>query len=91
MNNLINPMFFARDANGIRTEYNIGVKLPSSSTFNIELLAGAKTGTSHTVGTTVYLIPGTAPATGEGKIYYDSTAHKLKVYTGAGWETITSV
>ena len=26
----------------------------------------------------------------EGMVYYDSTANKLKVYTGSSWETITS-
>jgi len=26
----------------------------------------------------------------EGMIYYSNTSHKLKVYTGSGWETITS-
>jgi hypothetical protein len=26
----------------------------------------------------------------EGMVYYDSTANKLKVYTGSAWETITS-
>lgn len=37
-------------------------------------------------------IPGSAPAAPlEGMVYYDSTANKLKVYTGAAWETITSV
>lgn len=33
----------------------------------------------------------TAPTSpGEGTVYYDSTSHKLKVYTGSAWETITS-
>ena len=26
----------------------------------------------------------------EGQFYYDSVAHKLKVYTGSAWETVTS-
>lgn len=35
--------------------------------------------------------PASAPATPEeGMVYYDSAAKKLKVYTGAAWETITS-
>lgn len=33
---------------------------------------------------------GTPAVPAEGMMYYDSTAHKLKVYTGAGWETVTS-
>lgn len=32
----------------------------------------------------------TPAAPAEGEVYYDSTAHKLKVYTGAAWETISS-
>ena len=40
---------------------------------------------------TLELAPTSAPADpAEGMIYYDSTANKLKVYTGAAWETITS-
>jgi hypothetical protein len=36
------------------------------------------------------LTPQVEPAAVEGRVYYDSTASKLKVYTGAAWETITS-
>ena len=37
------------------------------------------------------LVPRAEPATpAEGMLYYDATANKLKVYTGAAWETITS-
>jgi hypothetical protein len=39
----------------------------------------------------VHYTPRSAPSSPtEGDMYYDSTAHKLKVYTGSGWETITS-
>lgn len=35
--------------------------------------------------------PGSAPGSPvEGWVYYDSTAKKLKVYTGTAWETISS-
>jgi len=31
----------------------------------------------------------TAPSSPEeGMVYYDSTDHKLKVYTGSGWENL---
>jgi hypothetical protein len=26
----------------------------------------------------------------DGSVYYNTTSHKIKVYTGAGWETVTS-
>jgi len=43
------------------------------------------------IGTFINLTPGSAPGTpSEGDIYYDDTEHKLKVYTGSAWETITS-
>jgi hypothetical protein len=39
----------------------------------------------------VGLMPSAEPAAPvEGMVYYDSGANKLKVYTGAAWETITS-
>jgi len=37
------------------------------------------------------LVPQGVPSSPqEGQVYYDSAANKLKLYTGAGWETITS-
>ena len=38
----------------------------------------------------VTLAPVATPTPAEGMIYYDSTANKLKVYTGAAWEEIES-
>lgn len=39
----------------------------------------------------IWLKPVAAPSTPEaGVIYYDSGTNKLRVYTGAGWETVTS-
>jgi hypothetical protein len=39
----------------------------------------------------VRLAPMSAPSSpAEGTVYYDSSAHKLKVYTGSGWQTISS-
>jgi len=39
----------------------------------------------------LHLVPQAAPSTpANGSIYYDSTAHKLKVYANGAWETITS-
>ena len=36
-------------------------------------------------------VPRSAPSSpAEGEVYYDSVANKLKVYTGAAWETMTS-
>ena len=44
---------------------------------------------SVNIGTFLKLTPGTAPSTpSEGTVYYDSTAHAIKVYTGSGWETL---
>ena len=44
---------------------------------------------SVNIGTFLKLTPGTAPSTpDEGTVYYDSTAHAIKVYTGSGWETL---
>jgi hypothetical protein len=39
---------------------------------------------------TVFTPSGAPASPTEGMLYYDSTAHKLKVYTGAAWETVTS-
>jgi len=37
------------------------------------------------------LVPMSAPSSpAEGTVYYDSSAHKLKVYTNSGWQTISS-
>lgn len=48
-------------------------------------------GSSVQISTFMKLTPGTAPSgPTEGTVYYDSTAHKLKVYTGSSWETISS-
>ena len=56
-------------------------------------LAGLRDFYARSVRTDSYLKvePGTAPASQEGMVYYDSTAHKLKVRGAAGFETITSV
>lgn len=45
-----------------------------------------------TLGAVLKLTPqSTAPSSpSAGMIYFDSTIHKLKVYTGSAWETITS-
>jgi len=55
-------------------------------------VTGAATFTaSIDIGTFANFTPGSAPGTpAEGDVYYDSTAHKLKVWTGSAWETITS-
>ena len=46
---------------------------------------------SATIGTFIHATPIAAPGTPtEGDIYYDSTAHKLKVRAAAAWETVTS-
>lgn len=56
------------------------------------------TGTVTLNGTTGGFIPQVVTTTQknaitgiEGMIVYDSTLHKLCVYTGAGWETVTSL
>jgi len=47
--------------------------------------------TSIDIGTFANFTPGSAPGTpAEGDVYYDSTDHKLKVYTGSVWETVSS-
>lgn len=38
----------------------------------------------------VAISPGIAPSSVEGVVYYDSTAHKLKVRGASGWETVSS-
>lgn len=41
-------------------------------------------------GSYVFITPNTSAFDSEGCLYYDSTAHKLKIRTGAGFETVTS-
>jgi len=55
-------------------------------------VTGAATFTASIgIGTFANFTPGSAPGTpAEGDVYYDSTAHKLKVWTGSAWETISS-
>ncbi len=44
-----------------------------------------------TLSAALMLTPIAAPASpAAGWVYYDSTANKLKVYTGAAWETVSS-
>ena len=99
MNNLVNPLFWYHDANGIRTDYNIGIKVASSATAgnNVNLdqslnANGSVTANAHVTAVGyVYLVPAAAPTSTEGFLYYDSAAHKLKIRGSAGFETITSV
>jgi hypothetical protein len=68
-----------------------GSPITTSGTITVNLPANITATGSATLGTFLKLTPGTAPASPtEGMVYYDSTAHKLKVYTGSAWETITS-
>jgi len=55
-------------------------------------VTGAATLTaSIDIGAFANFTPIAEPSTpAEGDVYYDSTAHKLKVYTGAAWETVSS-
>ncbi len=57
----------------------------------LEVTNAATFTASIDIGTFANFSPGSAPGTpAEGDLYYDSTAHKLKVYGATGWETISS-
>jgi hypothetical protein len=63
----------------------------SSTATNLDVLGNVVAHKSVSISTFMKLTPGTAPSSPtEGTVYYDSTAHKLKVYTGSSWETISS-
>lgn len=63
----------------------------TTGTIVVDLPSNVTVTGSTTIGTFMKLTPGTAPGSPtEGMVYYDSTLHKLKVYTGSAWETITS-
>jgi hypothetical protein len=48
-------------------------------------------GGNVSVGSCLIYTPTSAPSSPvEGMVYYDSSAHKLKVYTNSGWQTISS-
>ena len=90
--------YFWRDANGIRTDMNIGVGKASSApgsygvavADSVDAVGGVQA--QQWVATArVQIAPGSAPASTEGYVYYDSTAHKLKVRGASGYETVTSV
>ena len=87
-----NPVsFFYKDAAGIRTDFPIGLSTPSVAGYDIaggqQFIEASEIKTS----TNIYIVPSTAPSSTEGKIYFDSTLHKLRIRGAAGWETVTSV
>jgi len=85
------PTYFYKDTEGIRTDENVGIGKASGASYN--LVVGANSSFEGIVRVTNNLAftPIAAPGSpGEGYLYYDSTAHKLKVYTGGGWETVSS-
>jgi len=90
--------YFWRDANGIRTDMYIGVGRASAvpGSYGVAVADSMDAGTgvqgqTWVATTRVQIAPGSAPASTEGYVYYDSTAHKLKVRGAAGYETVTSV
>lgn len=65
--------------------------ITTTGTISVDLPTNVSVTGSTTIGTFMKLTPGTAPSSPtRGTVYYDSTANKLKVYTGSAWETITS-
>jgi len=79
---------FAVNTNKFTVEASSG-NTNIAGTLNV---AGAVTFAANIgIGTFANFTPGSAPGTPvEGDVYYDSTDHKLKVYTGAAWETVSS-
>ncbi len=72
------------DSNNLKNVATLSATTLTDGTTSIS--SGAITGVVSEV-----LTPGSAPGTPvEGMLYYDSTANKLKVYTGSAWETVTS-
>ena len=80
---------FYRDANGIRTDHAAGFRRASDASRDIAGDASWYNGTNVQTPI-VYVFPSADPGGPEGYLYYDSTAHKLRVRTAVGYETVTS-
>lgn len=80
------------DGSVIRPATNIGAGLGTAThAFNPNYLGTISLGnTPIELASYIRLFPNAEPAGDEGRLYYDSTAHKLKVRGAAAWETISS-
>ena len=84
--------------NGISIGYEVGTTYAAQNRLMIDvsdrddpLIDGDFSERKVKINNLFVLAPTSEPANAEeGMIYYDSTAKKLKVYTGSSWETINS-
>ena len=90
------------DNNSDAAESFVEIKVDGSSKFKFDHNGGLVPQiTTTAIGTNgnpinamfanhIALAPISQPSNIEGRLYYDSTANKLKFYNGTAWETITS-